>query len=68
MKAKYTKVRLLKEFSKVAMGASIYHVVRGGGIHEMTMNDHEGEGVRVSEMTTRSGGLKFFFSDQKMVA
>ena len=28
------------------MGASIYHVVRGGGrgVHEMTMNDHEGEG------------------------
>ena len=31
---------------KVRMGASIYHVVRGGGrgVHEMTMNDHEGEG------------------------
>ena len=34
----------------------------------MTMNDHEGEGVRVSEMTTWSGGLKFCISDQKMVA
>ena len=42
-------------------GASIYHVVRGGwrGVYEMTMNDHEGEG-RVSEMTTWSGGSKFY--------
>ena len=53
---------------QMRQGASIYHVVRGGGgVHEMTMNDHEGEG-RVSEMTTWLGGLKFFISDQKMVA
>ena len=38
--------RLNSKYLHKCKGASIYHVVRGGGrgVHEMTMNDHEGEG------------------------
>ena len=40
-------------------GSSIYYVVSqgGGGVDEMTMNDHEGEG-RAIKMTMWSLGLK----------
>ena len=34
--------------------------MRGEGVHEMTMNDHEGEGEGNFEMTTWSDGLIFF--------
>ena len=35
--------------------------MRGEGVHEMTMNDHEGEGEGNFEMTTWSDGLIFLF-------
>ena len=38
----------------------------GGGVHEMTMNDHEGEGFRNDHVVRWT---EFFFvSGQKMVA
>ena len=50
--------------------ASIYHVVRqgGGGVHEMTMNDHEGgrEGSRNDHVVTWTE--MYFASDQKRIA
>ena len=50
--------------------ASIYHVVRqgGGGVHEMTMNDHEGGGEGSQNDHVVTWTEMYFASDQKMIA
>ena len=48
------------------LGASIYHLVRErGGVHEMTMNDHEGGGEGSLNDHVVTWTKMYFASDQK---